>query len=146
MTAPDTTHPTPTAPPTVGFAAPLCAVDTVSVEKADDTLRVVAQTRIRTDEPSLAGHFPDFPVFPGVFVLEALCQAIASVLGESVRLRTITSVRFMAPLLPEDTLRLDILVTPKDEGWLVDAQGFRMDETVAASVRARFVDGVDDDD
>ena len=39
---------------------------------------IVAQKRIRPDEPCFAGHFPGDPIFPGVLQIEAMAQAMAA--------------------------------------------------------------------
>lgn len=127
-------------------AAPLAAVGDLRADAGDGRAEVVAVVPIRADEESLRGHFPDFPVFPGIFVIEALTQAVDRALSEPgqsrLRLRAVGSVRFLAPLLPPDTLTLRISATAGDGGdWAVTAEGRRSDDTVAVTVRARFGGG-----
>ena len=38
---------------------------------------IVAQKNVSNNEPFFQGHFPDYPVFPGVLLLEAMAQATA---------------------------------------------------------------------
>ncbi len=38
---------------------------------------IVAQKNVSYNEPFFQGHFPDYPVFPGVLLLEAMAQATA---------------------------------------------------------------------
>jgi 3-hydroxyacyl-[acyl-carrier-protein] dehydratase len=133
------------APPPPG-AAPLRAVETWCTERDGDRLRVGARVAVHGDEPNLRGHFPGLPVFPGVFVIEAVCQAMAHALGaDSARppvLRAVRSIRFLAPLLDGDELTLELSVTPRDAGgWSVRGTGRRLDGTVAAKVRADFDPG-----
>lgn len=134
----------PAPPPPA--AAPLRAVETWYVERDGDRLRIGARVAVRGDEPNLRGHFPGLPVFPGVFVIEAVCQAVAHALGTPGTrppvLRAVRSVRFLAPLLDGDELTLELTVTPDDEtGWSVRGTGRRLDGTVAAKVRADFDPG-----
>src|SRR6516164_2641582 len=39
------------------------------------TKRIVALKNVTVNEPFFAGHFPDFPIMPGVLVVEAMAQA-----------------------------------------------------------------------
>ncbi len=38
---------------------------------------IVAQKNVSNNEPFFQGHFPEYPVFPGVLLLEAMAQATA---------------------------------------------------------------------
>jgi 3-hydroxyacyl-[acyl-carrier-protein] dehydratase len=60
------------------------------------------------------GHFPGYPVFPGVLQVEALAQAGAVALlahpdnlGKIVLFAAVDAVRFRRPVVPGDTLRLE---------------------------------------
>ena len=54
---------------------------------------------IAADHPSLAGHFPDHPVVPGVLILEEVVRAFAEWQPE-VRLSGISVAKFLIPLQP----------------------------------------------
>ncbi|MCW3816575.1 polyketide synthase dehydratase domain-containing protein [Micromonospora sp. DR5-3] len=88
------------------FAAPLDAVDQVD-PSADG---ITATKRIVATDPYLAGHYPGFPIYPGVFTVETVHQAARRAVeadrGPDVRveLAAVRSVRFKAPLLPGDVL------------------------------------------
>lgn len=97
------------APPP-GRAAPLAAVDAYRVTQGDDEVRVEARFAIRHDEETLRGHFPGLPIYPGVFVVESVLQAVALAYGRPARLRELRSIRFLAPLLAGDELRLDVRI------------------------------------
>jgi 3-hydroxymyristoyl/3-hydroxydecanoyl-(acyl carrier protein) dehydratase len=57
------------------------------------------------DDPVVfAGHYPGAPILPGVFLIEALFQAVSTALGDDVRLEQIVLCRFYSPLLPGDEL------------------------------------------
>ncbi|WP_233513184.1 3-hydroxyacyl-ACP dehydratase FabZ family protein, partial [Micromonospora craterilacus] len=128
-------------------AAPLAAVDDLQVSAEGGRVEVIAGVPVRLDDPNLCGHFPGFPVFPGVFIVEALVQAVDIALRGAgrprLRLRAVDAVRFLAPLLPPDRLTLDIVaVADGPERWAVTASGSRDDGTVTVTLRARF-DGSD---
>jgi 3-hydroxyacyl-[acyl-carrier-protein] dehydratase len=131
------------APDTPGTAAPLRAVDAWRVESSGDPVRLTARVGVRGDDPNLRGHFPGLAVFPGIFVIEALCQAVSLALPESAPVLTnVRSVRFVAPLLDGDELTLEAAVSPRaGGGWAAEARGTRADGTVCARIRADFDEG-----
>ena len=70
------------------------------------------------NEPYFAGHFPDFPVMPGVLIIEALAQT-ASVMvaatipditaGKLVFFTTVEKARFRQPVRPGDVMKLHVV-------------------------------------
>lgn len=64
-------------------------------------------TRIPASHPSLAGHFPDFPVVPGVVILESVQQLIEQWQGK-IRLKSIPMVKFINPLLPDHEFTISL--------------------------------------
>ena len=54
---------------------------------------------IPPDHPSLAGHFPDAPIVPGVVVLDEVVAALAEWRQDS-QLTGIPSVKFIGPIKP----------------------------------------------
>ncbi|HTB50656.1 MAG TPA: hypothetical protein VK701_06735 [Solirubrobacteraceae bacterium] len=128
-------------------AAPLHAVEWVKdVVDPSGLLTLRAAKMIDAADPYMAGHFPGFAIYPGVFVLETVVQAAATALGEPVRIVRVHSMRFTAPLCAEDVLTVDssvrALQTPGE--WLVDASCRRLDGTDSArikiDVRAELLD------
>jgi len=64
------------------------------------------------------GHFPGFPIFPGVLIIEALAQVGAVAVlsmpehkGKLVLFAGVDKVRFREPVLPGDILRLEVKFT-----------------------------------
>jgi 3-hydroxyacyl-[acyl-carrier-protein] dehydratase len=104
-------------------AIPLVAVDTIDAVSATE---VLATKLIRQDDAYLPGHYPDFTIFPGVFVIESVLQAVRGMVeqrwpastGLELELTQLRSVRFTAPLLAGDTLRLRCLCNHLDNGLL----------------------------
>jgi 3-hydroxyacyl-[acyl-carrier-protein] dehydratase len=67
---------------------------------------------LTVNEPYFQGHFPAYPVMPGVLVLEALIQlstllAASSGLGALGTVQTIDGVRFKRQVIPGDQLVLE---------------------------------------
>ena len=83
--------------------------------------RIVAIKNITANEPFFSGHFPGFPIMPGVLIVEALAQAGGVLLLSEIEDRYsklmvfsgIDNARFRKPVLPGDTLRLEVKVV----GW-----------------------------
>ena len=67
---------------------------------------------VTVNEPFFQGHFPDYPVMPGVLVIEALIQlstllSHASGEGTPGTIREIDGVRFKRQVVPGDQLMLE---------------------------------------
>ena len=85
------------------------------------TERIVGIKNVTVNEPFFIGHFPDFPVMPGVLIVEAMAQ-VAGVLvlknidnrdQKLVLLAAIENARFRKPVLPGDTLRVEMTVVKR---------------------------------
>lgn len=78
----------------------------------------VAVKSVSFNEPFFAGHFPEFPVMPGVLIVEAMAQtsAIVANTSEHVEQRDssialfagMDNVRFRRPVVPGDQMRIEI--------------------------------------
>ncbi len=81
--------------------------------------RIVAAKTVDLDRDEfLRGHFPSYPVMPGVLIVEALAQAGAVLVREDPRnsgklpfFARIDNCRFRQQVRPGDTLRLELEVT-----------------------------------
>ncbi len=80
--------------------------------------RVVGIKNVTANEPFFTGHFPDFPVMPGVLIVEAMAQAAGVLVLKTipdrdkklVLLVAIENARFRRPVVPGDTLRMEMKV------------------------------------
>ena len=76
---------------------------------------IVARKSVSVNEPFFEGHFPDFPIMPGVLQIEAMAQACALlVLTDSSTRALITTVndaKFRAPVLPGDVLSIEASIS-----------------------------------
>ena len=66
-------------------------------------------------EPFFQGHFPGYPLMPGVLIVEALAQtccvaalSLPENKGKLAIFAGIDNVRFKRPVTPGDTLRLEV--------------------------------------
>jgi len=83
-----------------------------------ETERVVGIKNVTANEPFFAGHFPDYPVMPGVLIIEAMAQ-VAGVLVLSgipdrktklVLLAGVDGAKFRKPVRPGDQLRMEMKI------------------------------------
>jgi 3-hydroxyacyl-[acyl-carrier-protein] dehydratase len=80
--------------------------------------RIVALKNITVNEPFFQGHFPGFPIMPGVLMVEAIAQAGGALLLTEIADREqnlmvfsgIERARFRRPVVPGDQLRIEVTV------------------------------------
>jgi beta-hydroxyacyl-ACP dehydratase FabZ len=78
--------------------------------------RIVGIKQVTANEPYFQGHFPGMPVMPGVLQIEALAQtgailALREFEDSSTRVPLFSGIdgaRFRRPVVPGDTLRLEV--------------------------------------
>ncbi len=90
--------------------------------------------------PVLRGHYPGFPILPGVCIVECVRHSAAAVppaAGIRLTLAAIESTRFQGPVFPGDTLTTELTWAPAGPGWICRARvGTRRGR--AAQVRLRY--------
>ena len=97
---------------------------------------------ITFNEPFFQGHFPNYPVMPGVFILEAMAQTAACLVAFADKSLSINSLvfftgiekaKFRKPVTPGSTLilKVNILATKKTL-YKFSAEAF-VDDIVMAS-------------
>lgn len=78
---------------------------------------IVAQKLVSMSDPILQGHFPGFPILPGVVQVEAMAQAavlLANLSGvfdpaqHNCLFMGIQEVKFRAPVIPGDVLTITV--------------------------------------
>ncbi len=105
---------------------PFLLIDRVIEMTSGESIKAIKNVTI--NEPFFTGHFPHFPVMPGVLVIEAMAQAAAILSYKSRDMKPdcntvayfagIDNVRFKRPVVPGDQLVLDVhLVKNKGDLW-----------------------------
>lgn len=92
---------------------PFLLIDTI--EEMEAGKRVVATKHMNPDEFWFKGHFPDYPVVPGVLMLEMCAQAGAVAMlampenkGKIGFFGGVREAKFRRQVLPNDTLRIEV--------------------------------------
>lgn len=128
---------------------PFLMVDRVI--ELDPGVRCVAVKNVSINEPFFQGHFPGYPVMPGVLIIETMAQ-VAGIMAymasdEETRAKvtyfmTIDNARFRKPVIPGDQLRIEVATTMNRRGiWGVAGKAFVGDVLVTeADLKATFAD------
>ncbi len=83
--------------------------------------RIVGIKNVTANEPYFVGHFPEFPVMPGVLITECMAQ-VAGVLvlksipdrhSKLVLLASVDEAKFRRPVRPGDQLRIEMTMVSR---------------------------------
>lgn len=118
---------------------PFLLVDEI-VEQTDS--RIVCRKTFTGDEFWYRGHYPDFPITPGVILCEAAMQAgavlLSALVGESADTVPVATrannVQFKHMVRPGDTIELEVELTER----LANAFFMKARVTTAGKVACRF--------
>ena len=103
--------------------------------------KIIALKNVTINEPFFQGHFPSFPIMPGVLIVEAMAQAAGVLALESMPAENrggpvffmgLDKVKFRKPVVPGDQLVLEVQII-KFRSKVVKASGkaFVKDNVVA---------------
>ena len=94
---------------------PFLLVDRI-LELEED--RIVGIKNVTVNEPFFMGHFPEYPVMPGVLIIEAMAQTAGVLVlsyiperkSKNILLAGVENARFRKPVRPGDQLRMEMKV------------------------------------
>lgn len=119
---------------------PLLMIDRVL--ECEPGKRILALKNVSANEPYFPGHFPHRPVMPGVLILEAMAQAAAILVFQTLGARPddktvyyyagIDNARFKRPVEPGDQLRIEVLILGSKRGIWKFGCAARVGETLVS--------------
>ena len=128
---------------------PFLLVDKIIDMDGDNS--AVGVKNVSINEPFFQGHFPDFPVMPGVLLIEGMAQTAGAlcmahledgIAPQIVYFMAIDRARFRRPVVPGDTVHYH-MVKRRNRGrvWKFDGQAKVNGQIVAeAEISATIVD------
>src|ERR671933_1568518 len=88
------------------------------IEELEPGVRAIGIKNVSQNEPFFQGHFPDYPVMPGVLVVEALAQVgavgvmgLEEYRGKLALFAGIDGVRFRRQVIPGDVLTMEVEIS-----------------------------------
>jgi 3-hydroxyacyl-[acyl-carrier-protein] dehydratase len=91
---------------------PFLFVDAIDEATAE---RIVGSRKFSESEPFFTGHFPDYPVVPGVILVESMAQCggagikqLGTIGDKLFFLASVNNVKFRRQVRPGDTVRMEI--------------------------------------
>ncbi len=108
---------------------PFLMVDKV-IEIDKENQKIVAIKNVTINEPFFQGHFPDYPIMPGVLIIEAMAQVGGLLFMTTVEnpkdyltlFLGIDGARFKRQVRPGDVLRIEVQFL-KSKGTIVKFKG-----------------------
>lgn len=122
---------------------PILLID--RIVELEPGVRALGYKNITFNEPVFTGHFPNNPLFPGVYMIEAMAQLGGCVVlepGEFSRktpyLAGIDRAKFRRPVVPGDKLMMEVTLLrhKRNIGW-VGAEA-KVDGQLAVSAELMF--------
>ena len=117
---------------------PFLLVDKIIDVNGDDSC--IGIKNVTSNEPFFNGHFPDFPVMPGVLIIEAMAQTagvqVLSTIPDRgsklVLLASVEEAKFRKPVRPGDQLRMEMKVL-RQKATMVKVSGTATVDGVAVA-------------
>ena len=121
---------------------PILLVDRILEIVPGESLTAIKN--ITVNEPQFTGHFPEQPIMPGVYMVEAMAQA-AGILAfktdnivpddnTTYYLAGIDKTRFKRPVVPGDQLRMEIKLLKTKRGiWVFEGRAYVGDNLAVAT-------------
>lgn len=112
------------------------------VLEIDPGKSILAAKNVTINESFFQGHFPGRPIMPGVLIVEAMAQAGGVLVYKSTKtddnvvyFMTIDRVKFRKPVIPGDTLHLDVrIIQNKGKAWKFTGKAMVDNKVVSEAV------------
>ena len=110
----------------------------------------VGYKAVSCNEPHFRGHFPDYPVMPGVLILEAMAQTAGALVLHTLGVETsdrvyflgVDKARFRKPVRPGELLRMPVKALQKrGPVWRFAGKAFVGDELCAEAEYSAMIAG-----
>lgn len=122
---------------------PFLLIDRVIDYTENDSLHAIKN--VSMNEPFFQGHFPEYPVMPGVLILEALAQATGLLAFQSMEQKPgednlylfvgIDKARFKKQVVPGDQLHLKVKLIKEMRGiWKFEAEAYVDDQLACSAI------------
>ncbi len=100
--------------------------------------KAVGIKNVTINEPFFQGHFPDYPIMPGVLIVEAMAQ-VGGILAlhdgsksNTVYFMSIEKAKFRKPVVPGDQLRFEVnVLQQRNSVWKFSGEAYVEDKLVA---------------
>lgn len=107
---------------------------------------VVAELDVNPELPLFQGHFPDYPVLPGVIIMEALAQAASIAVlvqrdaGNAIGFLTgIDNAKFRRQVRPGETIRLEGTIVKANKRLCVAEVAAYVGDEICATATQKYV-------
>ncbi|MFS0873147.1 3-hydroxyacyl-ACP dehydratase FabZ [Paenibacillus xylanilyticus] len=115
------------------------------IESVEEAQKAIGIKNVSINEPFFRGHFPGFPVMPGVLIIETMAQvggvamlSVPDFKGKIALLAGIDDARFRRQVFPGDQLRIEVSIT-KLKGVIGKGQAVAyVDGELAAEAQLTF--------
>lgn len=111
------------------------------VTELEPNVRAVGIKNVSVNEPYFVGHFPEAPIMPGVLLIESAAQLCSLVIapenaadeeGKLYVLLKVKDFKFLKPVIPGDTLNIEVKCTLNGGGAYEFSAVISVDGTVKA--------------
>lgn len=101
------------------------------IVELEPKVKAIALKNVTINEPFFQGHFPNYPIMPGVLIVETMAQ-VAGILafrsgakGNTVYFMSIEKAKFRKPVIPGDQLRFEVnVLQQRGNVWKFSGKAF----------------------
>jgi 3-hydroxyacyl-[acyl-carrier-protein] dehydratase len=118
----------------VGAVSPVVSSGEIVSRSADEA---VVRYQIAEDDQIFAGHYPGFPIYPGVCLVECVHKAALDTTERPLALRSVESTRFVGATFPGDEITVALRWKQIGTDWQCNGE-ITSERGKAATVRLRY--------